>query len=34
MYSKLIDLSSIVDYFSNRVHIKVLADHILTRLGR
>jgi hypothetical protein len=34
MYSGLIDLYPIVDYFDYRVYIKVLIDYILTRLER
>jgi hypothetical protein len=34
MYSGLIDPSPIIDYFSYKVYIKVLIDHVLTRLRR
>jgi hypothetical protein len=34
MYSRLIDLSPIANYFSYKVYIKVSTDYILTRLGR
>jgi hypothetical protein len=34
MYRGLVDLSSMANYFSYKVRIKVLINHVLTRLGR